>query len=188
MTLTAELLLSFWLSPNTARIRMLPISTSSFLSFSSGASRVHIPWLKSRSKTTPSANVLLYAKLDPIDYIKDRLYWELLETIKSFSAPNTTYTVVCGSILTSNVEDYDSFFQSTAVQRRLAILNSVLKPEIPKRKKYAPLKKTMEKVESSYKSGETDNGDSTSTGEKAKESEKKHVSWKRQLTTKVDRS
>ena len=134
------------LSLDTARIPMLPTSTSSFPSFSSGASQVHIPSLRSKSKTTPSANVLIYAKLDPIDYIKDRLYWELLETIKSFSTPNTTYTVVCGSILTSNVEDYDTFFQSNAVQRRLAILNSVLKPEIPKRKKYAPLKKAMEKV------------------------------------------
>ena len=108
-------------------------STSSFPNFSSDASQVPTPLLKSKKKMKPSANVLFISNLDPIDYIKDRLYGELLETIKSFDAPNTTYTVVCGTILTSNIEDYDSFFQSAAVQRRLTILNSALKPEVPKK-------------------------------------------------------
>lgn len=73
------------------------------------------------------------------------------------------------------------------MQRRLAILNSLLKPEIPKRKQYAPLRKTTEKSESTYR-GDAERGENTDKGEKAPKSEKKHVVWKRHLTSKVEKS
>lgn len=114
--------------------------------------------LRLKRRMSYSVNVHYNFNIDPLDYIKDRLYGELLEAIKSLSTPNTTYTIVCGSILTSNVEDYESFWQSPAVQRRLTILNSILKPEVSKRKQYPLLKKIFEKTESTYK-GDTDKGD-----------------------------
>ena len=73
------------------------------------------------------------------------------------------------------------------MQRRLAILNSLLKPEIPKRKQYVPLRKTTEKSESTYR-GDAERGENTDKGEKAPKSEKKHVVWKRHLTSKVEKS
>lgn len=95
--------------------------------------------------------------LDPIDYIRNQFHDRLLDVIKSFSEPNTTYTLVLGSILTSNIEDYDTFWETEAVQSRLALLNQALKAQ-NKGKKVTVFKKSAAKSETP-----------------------KHFSWKRQL-------
>lgn len=87
----------------------------------------------------------------------------MLQAIKSFEfsrvANDTSYTIVAGSILTCNVEDYETFWASAPVQRRLGILNDKLKPEI---KKFCEVAKTETKA--------------------------KHVAWNRQMTNKSNKS
>ena len=80
-----------------------------------------------------------------------------MNAIQGFPESNTTYTVVLGSILTSNIEDYQSFWNSEGVQGRLAILNSALKSQVKQKRATMALKKAPLK------------------------SAPKHFSWKRQM-------
>jgi hypothetical protein len=68
-----------------------------------------------------------YCKVDganyPFEYIQLRLQSELQKIIPN---DNNYYSIVIGSVLTSNIADYSDFLASDAVTQRLAQLNAVL--------------------------------------------------------------
>lgn len=72
-----------------------------------------------------------YVKVDgnqyPFEYIVSELRAKLLAVIPNDS---NYYHIVIGSALTSNVEDYGTFLNSTAVLDRQAALNSIISPQM----------------------------------------------------------
>jgi hypothetical protein len=63
----------------------------------------------------------------PLDYIQLRLQAELKKIIPT---DNNYYSIVIGSVLTSNIENYTDFLNSTVVQERMTQLNAILAGKI----------------------------------------------------------
>ena len=82
-----------------------------------------IPEFFFRSRQGPYPNVKIDGKYYPIDYIKNKLD-KLKDILRQDRSIN--YRVVLGSILTSNIENYGEFLESTPVIERMDELNSIL--------------------------------------------------------------
>lgn len=84
-----------------------------------------IPEFFFRCKQGPYPNVKVDNQHYPLEYIRTRIKDELLKFIKP--TDKHSYTVVIGSIMTSNIVDYKIFLNSSAVKQRLKDLNIVMR-------------------------------------------------------------
>lgn len=82
-----------------------------------------IPEFFFRCKQGPYPFVKVDGQNYPFEYIQSRMTQRLCEIIPQ---DNNYYSVVIGSVLTSNVVDYQEFLESTQVKERLARLNQLL--------------------------------------------------------------
>lgn len=83
-----------------------------------------IPEFFFRCKQGPYPLVKLEGGLYPFEYIRSQFEGMMKKVLPDDEAQ---YTIIIGSILTSNVEDYGTFLASEPVQERLRQLNDVLK-------------------------------------------------------------
>lgn len=86
-----------------------------------------IPEFYFHCKQGPYPNIKIDGKWFPVEYIRLRLSEELLKIVPLDS---NFYNVVIGSILTCNIDDYDTFLCSELVNQRLTELNQVLPNEL----------------------------------------------------------
>jgi hypothetical protein len=82
-----------------------------------------IPEFFFRCKQGPYPYVKIDGQNYPLEYIQSQMLQKLKEVIPN---DNNYYTVVIGSVLTSNVVDYNEFLGSDQVQERLDQLNQLL--------------------------------------------------------------
>lgn len=88
-----------------------------------------IPEFFFHCKQGPYPNIKVDGQLYPFDYIVTNLKKQLEACIPN---DNNYYNVVIGSVLTSNVADYDALLSSTAVKERQDQLNAILPKGISK--------------------------------------------------------
>lgn len=82
-----------------------------------------IPEFFFHCKQGPYPNIKIDGQNYPLEYIKSRVKEELQNIIPD---DNNYYTIVIGSMLTSNIADYTGFFNSEIVKQRLENLNKIL--------------------------------------------------------------
>lgn len=82
-----------------------------------------IPEFFFRCKQGPYPYIKVDGQNYPFEYIQLKMQQQLQAVIPK---DNNYYTVIIGSVLTSNVVDYDALLNSASVQERLAQLNQIL--------------------------------------------------------------